>query len=405
MASYSKEMLAALEPVIGATRSYLADLEADEIPASLRKVAQSSARSLPPPLGRRVIEILDADDVLRAAVLEEGGELPDAARAFLEREPGWWEPIAVAFGEEASSEAVQRVERLERRIRQLESFVAKAKERAAEARAATTKARADAKLEVDAARSRLKDLSAADRAKDAADAANVVRLEQQVAELDSAVAEMNTLVDAQRERLRRLRRKRSTPSDRGSGSLPTDPLAMARALDHQMGIASRAVAAERRATEGVPSRPQEFALPAGVSPDSPAALRWLQSAPAATVIVDGYNVLFRSTGAGAASGAARSRLETALRRFHVQSANHHSVIVVYDSTLSGDGETRSKAKGLEIRFAPADRLADEEIADLTMEIAGPVVVVSSDREVRETAGEANAVALWSEALLPLVAGS
>lgn len=404
MASLSTEMLAALEPVVVAARSHLADLEAEEIPASLRRVAQSSARSLPPPLSRRLIEVLDGDAVLRAAVLGTSGELPPVAKAFLEREAGWWDQVAAALGHEVSHRAAQRLEKLERRIAELESFVAKAKQRTADAKAETAKAKEDAAVQMDAMRARLTGPSVADRVRDAAAAAHVVALESQLAQLETEVADLSSLADAQRDRLRRLRRKRSTPQEAGSGSLPTDPLAMARALDHQVGIASRAVAVPPSRAYGAPVRRQEFALPAGVSPDSSAALKWLQGAPAATVIVDGYNVLFRAGGAGAASGAARSRLEAALQRLHVQSAEHHAVIVVYDSTLSGAPETRTRSKGVEVRFAAADRLADEEIAELAMRTGGSVVVVSSDREVREAAEDAGAVALWSEALLPLVAG-
>ena len=45
------------------------------------------------------------------------------------------------------------------------------------------------------------------------------------------------------------------------------------------------------------------------------------------------------------------------------------------------------------------RTADREIAELVAELGGPRVVVSTDREVREAAEEAGALALWSEALV------
>ena len=50
-------------------------------------------------------------------------------------------------------------------------------------------------------------------------------------------------------------------------------------------------------------------------------------------------------------------------------------------------------------FAEADRLADEEVVHLAAETAGPVVVVTSDREVRENAAFVGAAALWSEAFV------
>ena len=52
---------------------------------------------------------------------------------------------------------------------------------------------------------------------------------------------------------------------------------------------------------------------------------------------------------------------------------------------------------MEIRFAADDRIADEEIVELAAEL-DDVVVISSDREVREQAEAGGAVVLWSEAL-------
>ncbi|HEY5578375.1 MAG TPA: hypothetical protein VIL12_01660, partial [Acidimicrobiia bacterium] len=54
--------------------------------------------------------------------------------------------------------------------------------------------------------------------------------------------------------------------------------------------------------------------------------------------------------------------------------------------------------GIEVRFTVAGVLADEEILNLVSRLEGQMVVVSSDRVVREGAEELGALGLWSEAL-------
>ena len=120
-------------------------------------------------------------------------------------------------------------------------------------------------------------------------------------------------------------------------------------------------------------------------------------------MVDGYNVLFRLADEAVISGGGRERLAAALRRLHRQSSGRHPVIVVYDSSLGGE-RSSSRSGGLEVRFAAQDRLADDEIAEIAADASGRVVVVSSDREVRDRATAVGAVALWSETLLPLLRG-
>jgi predicted RNA-binding protein with PIN domain len=75
------------------------------------------------------------------------------------------------------------------------------------------------------------------------------------------------------------------------------------------------------------------------------------------------------------------------------------VVVVYDSAVSPEAETGSGPGGVRIRFTRNGLSADDEIRRLAAEGSGPVVVVSSDREVREGSERHGAIALWSEALI------
>jgi predicted RNA-binding protein with PIN domain len=141
-----------------------------------------------------------------------------------------------------------------------------------------------------------------------------------------------------------------------------------------------------------------LAFGAGVRPDSSDAIRWLLGLDAAVVVVvDGYNAQFHIDRADFTSGAARRQLVDALKRLRAASTIKHRIVVVYDSTLPGERDARSSLSGVEIRFAEKDRIADEEIVAMA-ESLDRVVVISSDREVREGSEDGGAVVLWSEAL-------
>ena len=48
-----------LQPAFRATRKAIRDLDPDEVPAVLRRIAGQSGRRLPPPLARKLTEKLD----------------------------------------------------------------------------------------------------------------------------------------------------------------------------------------------------------------------------------------------------------------------------------------------------------------------------------------------------------
>jgi predicted RNA-binding protein with PIN domain len=408
-AAYPRQLLAALGPVITAARRVLADREADDIPASLRKVATSSARRLPPPLARTLLDHLDGDDAFRAEVAEASSDdLDDLGVAFLTRPPGWWRGLVVAVGEglaaaerEAAAEARSAADRLR-------DFAAEGEGRMRAAQARAAEVEAEAKREIEALRARVRATPPA-RTADGDGERRAAELERELERIRAAHADLERRARAQGERIRRLRRSRPAAGSAPTGSLPAEPIARAKALDHQFEVLARAGRAGARAEEsaappaaGAPSG--GFGLPPGVAPDYPDALRWLLAAPAATVVVDGYNVLYRSTEQGSKGGPERRRLEAALRRLHRQSQHQHAVIVVYDSALGGERPQRTRSGGVEVRFAAGDRIADDEIIELAGALTSPVVVVSSDREVREEAARAGAITLWSEVLVPLLRG-
>jgi len=144
-----------LLPAFKAVRKALRDLDPDEVPAALRRVAGQSGRRLPPPLARKLIETLDENGWLREKAAEAGSDLDptssDPARAvsalFLQR-PEAWEDRAKEVAEHRATGAQQvLVATLQRTIadlqQQLESARQKAK--AAQQRAQGVEAEAERK--------------------------------------------------------------------------------------------------------------------------------------------------------------------------------------------------------------------------------------------------------------------
>ena len=140
------------------------------------------------------------------------------------------------------------------------------------------------------------------------------------------------------------------------------------------------------------------ALPAGVAPDSAAAIDALRAVSGPlTVLVDGHNMLGVLGTANLAEAGARRHLVNRLGRLRA-ALNGRDVVVVFDSSLDeGRGGYRSDV-GVEVAFAVGPMTADDEIVRLAGVVTGPVVV-SDDREVRERSFQSGALTLWARALI------
>jgi predicted RNA-binding protein with PIN domain len=205
-------------------------------------------------------------------------------------------------------------------------------------------------------------------------------------------------------RLRRMRKARAAAERlvaAGASGRPTDPVAAARDLDlAAAAVPRRAEPAPTLGVEEAGRRRDAFRLPHGVGPDSGAAVRWLAARTEPfTVVVDGYNLLFHLDPGEFTTGTARRGLADLMARFARAADGVRRVLVVFDSALTGERRSRPVDERVEMRFAPSDRSADEEIVMLAQELAGDVVVVSSDREVIDGADSAGALPLWSEAFV------
>ena len=375
----------------------LHDLEAAEIPAALTRVAASQGGRLPPPLAMRLLDEIDRNEWFRNRVAEHyGGEEPEPGWLFLHRPDGWWVTLASAAAAAAAADATRRVEQLEGELQVLERKRSQAARRARESKKAAADAEKRSKRLLAEARGRAEGTSG-DDSEAAARQADLAAASAALASLRLEHRELEAAFDALRARFVKMRRSRSIGSaGTASGSfVPPDPVKLARMLDLQSGAYGRDL------TQPPAPAPTASALrlPPGVRPDSSDAIRWLLSLEqSVVVIVDGYNAQFHLDPADFTSGTARRKLIETLRRLRNAATTAHRIMVVFDSTLPGARAARSTLGGVEVRFAEDDRIADEEIVEAAAQLTD-VVVISSDRAVRDGAEDEGAVVLWSEALV------
>jgi len=383
----------------------LRDLDADQVPADLRRVA-GRPLPLPPPLALSLLKGIDRYEWLREKALEAWPDAdvkaagPDQASALLLlRPPGWVARLlalaAGAGGDEsreaedelagrlaaAEAEAAEwkkraRAEREAGLLAQRAAEAALAEERAARKAVQATSARADGVLEAEAGRWR-------------------AAWQEAGAERDAARGELRRLREGlAEEKRRRAAAEAALAEGVGTTRWADDPLSMAAHLDWTAGVA-RLPGAATAETGGGPE--DLLRLPEGVRPDRREAVGWLVARTEATaVLVDGYNAAFKLA-AKTDPAAARHRLLMVLARLQQVARGPMRVLAVFDSGLGPVAEAPT-AGPVEVRFTAGEGGADEEIVRLAAGLAGARVVVSSDRAVREASESAGVVSLWSEAL-------
>jgi predicted RNA-binding protein with PIN domain len=397
-----------LQPAIKAARKAFRDLDPDEVPAVLRRIAAQSGRRLPPPLARKLAERLDEDEWLREKTAEAGTDLdpdsPDPARAvsalFLLRPEGWEDRAREAAEHRATGAQQALAQTLKRTIADLEHQLEAAREKAKAAQQRAQAAEIDAERKAQAARGGIEVARAEERA--AVDGlrrdhdALLERYQRLVDDLEEAGDRITSLRD---ELLRARRAGRDAAQSTGPQMWATrDPVDIARMLDEIVEAVrpDAVVVGTQEAVEDAPA----FALPVGVSPDQREAMAWLMAHEEPySLVVDGYNVTFLLDEDGFTEMAARDRLNEGLARFRRAATAPVQVIVVYDSAQSGGVTSTKGPGGIEIRFTEAGHTADEEILATALQTPARLAVVSTDRRVREGAEESGALGLWSQALV------
>ncbi len=401
---------ALLGPALEAARRSLRDLDADQVPGDLRRVAAHSGR-LTPPLARSLLRALERYEWLRQKALEawpeadaDAGGREGAATLFLERPEGWELRVietAIVEGADAASDAGDRKEVEHDKLRdERDRLRARIKQ---EKRAAADREQ-QLRSEIEELRRERRGAAAAEAKARGGDREETNRLRGLLSTLETALEEEERTVGRLREELRSERRARAAAESRVAEAAlrpswgSEDPVELAARIDEMSLMARPPSLPEDVGVPGDPDEAGAFGLPAGVGPDSAEAVAWLvRHREPTTLLVDGYNVAFALAGAGSPVEA-RRRLEPILEQVGRVGAGRLRVVVIYDSS-DDPAPSRRFGQAIDVRFAAGDTTADDEIAALAAELEGRLVVVSSDREVRETAERHGALALWSEALV------
>ena len=396
-----------LAPALKAGRAALQRLEEDGVPAKLRKVSAYQGGRLPAPLVRSLLKFLDEEDWLRAKAQEELGEFDSdskgprrASGLFLHRPAGWEFELGRSVEESLHAAAERRVGKLDSLVVEAEARESEAKRRLGDIQAQLDGAQRRAEKEIESVRAQLREAREGDRREAHNLEARIAELEEERKSDEDALAGLGGIVDGLKQRLHRAEEQRATTEQRfQSGQVAAwaggDPVALARHLD----LLIKTVEADPELLAFLePASDREFRLPPGARPDDGRSVEWLLRQPQAfTMVVDGYNVAFQLV--GDSSRAARDRVNEELSRLRLRTMTPAQITVVYDSSVNAEVETSQGPGGIRVRFTREGHIADEEIADLVAALGGPVVVISSDREVREGTAELGAVVLWSEALI------
>jgi predicted RNA-binding protein with PIN domain len=156
----------------------------------------------------------------------------------------------------------------------------------------------------------------------------------------------------------------------------------------------------KRPRQSSPRRRAPVRLPPGMQKDDPAAIEAMIRTPGLAVIVDGYNVSMLAWPT-ANPAEQRERLCDALAEFQLRF--RCEVTVVFDGA-EVPGVRPLRRRNLRVVFSAAGQEADEVVVGEVMFRPEdvPVIVVSSDREVRAAAESEGATVLAADELLQLM---
>lgn len=144
-----------------------------------------------------------------------------------------------------------------------------------------------------------------------------------------------------------------------------------------------------------PRRTSPADLPPGVAEGSREAAAHLLRTPGTVVLVDGYNVTKR-VWPDAPIGEQRRRLVALLDELSARTGVRPTA--VFDGDDVEDTGRREGTRGVRVEFSPAGVSADAMLVDAVATFVRdcPVVVVSSDNEVRRGAAQRGARVVHSE---------
>ena len=380
-----------------------------------------SFQKLTGPALAAVLRALDRDDAFRQRVLDATapGSISAAGWLALSRPAGWQELLrAVADGQDKAT----GTQEAERRLRDLRRVVEAADRKREHADAELGRQRE----EIEAAQEELSILRRERRRSEQerlAGERRVDELEQKLQDRETRLAEAqgareareHELAETQRLLAEALAELERRPAPLVPGERPVD----LPALRHAAARVERAAASLARSVDGllaeVPPEPMlideassdgaprtPLALPGGVVADTVEGARWLLARPGVVLLVDGYNVAKAAWPDDELEGQ-RTRLIRALDELVVRAGG--TAEIVFDGPEDAAPAARQGTRSVGVRYS-GGALADDVVVDLVDAYPAdrPVVVVSSDREVREGGRARGATVIGADTLIGAFAG-
>ena len=368
-----------LSGALAAARRAMQRLEAKEIPPKVRAVAKLSGK-LAPPHALSLLNELDRNEWLREKAAEELADGDRASWLFLHRETGWLEELTRLGLERSEKDQLGALRKAEAELKAARAEIEKLRRDLASLKSkpksipAPPPPRRDP---IDPELNTLRRLEAEHRL--------------QIEHLTNSKQELSERVEAL---LRRKTKGKASTAARSAAGLRRQSLQLAQDLDTRLLAA--AISPLPRLETGDPKLDQNppLKIPKGVRPDLPEAIRWLMAEPGpVTVAVDGWNLAFQlKTPPGKRE---RKQVEAAVGRLSIKAAGPRKLLVYFDSRHDLAETTTGLHQTVEVEF-PAS--ADEALIELATRVER-LVVISSDRRVREESARNGAVALWGEALI------
>ncbi|MGI9607709.1 MAG: NYN domain-containing protein [Acidimicrobiales bacterium] len=364
-------------------------------------------RRLPDRAKDDVLEVLDSDEGFRSAVRDESDE-SDIGRAgmlFVERPDGWREQIdrLVSALDEPIVERSADRRRLERRAEAAEAALS----RLEAALNAAAEERDRLQVDLDAA---IADRTRLDGALAAAEADRVRLAEERkraVSELKTTEAVLARHVDERKRLEHQLADMTAAQlSTMSAGGRVTDEQVRAEVDRLETLVANLGERLTHLRSMATPERVRvarrtALPLPPAVFDDSIEAAEYLVRIPGITVLVDGYNVT-KEAQPELALDAQRDWLENRLIGLAARTNARFEVVFDGASVVVAGSGRRDPA--VRISYSPEGVEADDVIIDRVAAMAADraVVVVSSDRRVRDGAESRGANLLHARQLITLI---
>ena len=366
-------------------------------------------------LNAKALEVIrrtvDEDEGLRTRVADAVDEARGgrAGWLWLHRPDGWEAELDDLVGlrseVEVETDLARQLRKAQREVEAARIATRRAETGRQAAEEDAARARADLDVERRARRS-AEELAAglegrlrqSDRAREAAERRleqrgdELARLEARLAEAERSRADP-TVVDA----------PQPEPEGRDTRHL-TEALHRARRATE---VAVRALADAAAEVDAVPTRDAPAAasaparrvprtrrraaqrLPPPLVDNTSEAIVHLVRQPGATVLVDGYNISMAAW-PGTPLASQRERLVDALDSLHARYGPE--VIVVFDGDTGGRRPSSTQGRAIKAFFTNAGEIADDRIVAMVSAIpdTAPVLVVTSDRELKDRARAAGA---------------